>query len=123
VAFAAERIREGAERAGRDPGEIAIAVYVRSWVGEEEAEAWPALLEAAAQYASSPAYARQFQQVGLGAEDPEALVRSVCALGDEARDRIEAYREAGADLPVVYPVATADAAASIESTLSAMAPG
>ena len=123
VAFAAERIREGAERAGRDPGEIAIAVYVRSWVGEEEAEAWPALLEAAAQYASSPVYARQFEQVGLGAEDPEALVRAVCALGDEARDRIEAYREAGADLPVVYPVATADAAASIESTLSAVAPG
>ena len=54
---------------------------------------------------------------------PEALVRAVSALGDEARDRIEAYREAGADLPVVYPVATGDAATSIESTLSALAPG
>src|SRR5262245_53800581 len=122
VAFAAERIREGAERSGRDPGEVMIGVYVRSWVGEDEAYAWPARLEAAAQYASIPAYARQFEQTGLGSEAPEALVRAVCALGDDARDRIEAYREAGADLPVVYPVATADTAASIESTLSAMAP-
>jgi 5,10-methylenetetrahydromethanopterin reductase len=138
VAFATARIREGAERAGRDPGEVAIAVYVRSWVGEEEAEAWPPLARDTAQYASYPAYARQFEQVGLGAEAaeavralragrldevPEALVRAACAVGDGARDRIEAYREAGADLPVVYPVATADAAASIESTLSALAPG
>ena len=123
VAFAAERIREGAERAGRDPGEVAISVYVRSWVGEDEAEAWPALLDAAAQYASIPAYARQFEQVGLGGQGTDAVVRAVCALGDDARDRIDAYREAGADLPVVYPVATADAVASIEATLSALAPG
>lgn len=134
VAFAAERIREGGERAGRDPAEVAIAVYVRAWVGEDEAQAWPALAEAAAQYASYPAYARQFEQVGLGPEAadaasarrldevPEALVRALCALGEEAPGRIDAYREAGADLPVVYPVATSDAAASIGSTLSALAP-
>jgi 2-methylisocitrate lyase-like PEP mutase family enzyme len=50
------------------------------------------------------------------------LVRSVCAVGDGARDRLEAFREAGADLPIVYPVATADPAASIEATLRALAP-
>ena len=136
VAFAAERIREGAERAGRDPGEIAISVYVRSWVGHDEGEAWPALRRDTAQYASYPAYARQFEQVGLGAEAadaaralragrleevPETLVRAACAIGEDAPGRIEAYREAGAH-PVVYPVATSDAAASIESTLSALAP-
>jgi alkanesulfonate monooxygenase SsuD/methylene tetrahydromethanopterin reductase-like flavin-dependent oxidoreductase (luciferase family) len=136
VAFAAERIREGAERAGRDPGEVAISVYVRSWVGHE-ADAWPALMRDTAQYASYPAYARQFEQVGLGAEAvdaaralragrldevPETLVRAACAIGDGAAARIDAYREAGAHLPVVYPVATSDAAASIESTLSALAP-
>ncbi len=137
VTFAAERIGEGAEIAGRDPGEVAISVYVRAWVGDDEAAAWSALREAAAQYASYPAYARQFEQSGLGAEAtraakalgagrleevPEELVRAVCALGDEAGARIESYREAGADLPVVYPVATTNAAASIESTLSALAP-
>ena len=137
VAFAAERIREGAGRAGRDPAEIAISVYVRSWMGHDEGEAWPALRRDTAQYASFPAYARQFEQVGLGAEAadaaralragrlqevPETLVRAACAIGEDAPGRIEAYREAGAHLPVVYPVATSDAAASIESTLSALAP-
>jgi hypothetical protein len=35
---------------------------------------------------------------------------------------VEAFREAGADLPIVYPVATADAAASMRGTLTALAP-
>jgi alkanesulfonate monooxygenase SsuD/methylene tetrahydromethanopterin reductase-like flavin-dependent oxidoreductase (luciferase family) len=137
VAFAAERIREGAERAGRDPDEVAISVYVRSWVGPDQAEAWPALRRDTAQYASFPAYARQFEQVGLGAEAteaaralsagrvdevPETLVRAACAIGDGAARRIEEYRDAGAGLPVVYSVATSDPAASIEFTLSALAP-
>ena len=137
VAFAAERIHEGADAVGRSPEGVTISVYVRSWVGEGEADAWPALAEAAAQYASYPAYARQFEQVGLGAEAvnavrarregrledvPEALVRAVCAIGDEARARLEAYREAGARVPIVYPVASSDGTASIGSTLSTLAP-
>jgi 5,10-methylenetetrahydromethanopterin reductase len=137
VVFAAQRVREGEERAGRDRGEVSICVYVRSWVGEDEGDAWPALARDTAKYASYPAYARQFEQVGLGAEAadaaralragrldevPETLVRAACAIGDGAAARIEEYREAGAHLPVVYPVATSDTAASIESTLSALAP-
>jgi alkanesulfonate monooxygenase SsuD/methylene tetrahydromethanopterin reductase-like flavin-dependent oxidoreductase (luciferase family) len=35
VAFARERIREGAKAAGRDPGSITVAVYVRACVGQE----------------------------------------------------------------------------------------
>ena len=54
---------------------------------------------------------------------PEVLVRAVCVVGDDARARLEAFREAGADLPIVYPVATADPAASIQTTLQALAPG
>ena len=92
----------------------------------------------AGQYASYRAYRRQFEQVGLGpqaavaaqahragrSEDvPEVMVRAVCAVGDAARDRVEAFGQAGADLPIVYPVATADAAASIEGTLLGLAPG
>ena len=53
---------------------------------------------------------------------PEVLVRTVCAVGDEAPARVEAFRQAGADLPIVYPVATADAAASMRGTLTALAP-
>jgi alkanesulfonate monooxygenase SsuD/methylene tetrahydromethanopterin reductase-like flavin-dependent oxidoreductase (luciferase family) len=138
VAFARARIAEGAEAAERDPASVMVAVYVRAWVGPEETEAMSALRAMAGQYASYRAYRRQFDEVGLGPqaavagqahragrpEDvPEVLVRAVCAVGGEARDRVEAFREAGADLPIVYPVATADAAASIETTLRALAPG
>jgi hypothetical protein len=98
----------------------------------------PALKAAAAQYASYPAYARQFEEVGLGPEAeaaaaaqragrihevPVALVHAVCAVGEAARDRVEAYRDAGADLVVVYPVAAGPTAVSIERTLSALASG
>jgi 5,10-methylenetetrahydromethanopterin reductase len=137
VAFARARIAEGAEGAERDPASVMVAVYVRAWVGPDETEAMSALRAMAGQYASYRAYRRQFDEVGLGPqaavagqahragrpEDvPEVLVRAVCAVGGEARDRVEAFREAGADLPIVYPVATADPAASIETTLRALAP-
>ncbi|MGH2635397.1 MAG: LLM class flavin-dependent oxidoreductase [Actinomycetota bacterium] len=138
VVFARERIAEGAASRGRDPAEIACSVYVRSWVGEDESAAMPDLKAAAAQYASYPAYARQFDESGLGEEArvaagahragrpddvPESLVRAVCAVGGTAPERIAAYRAAGADLPVVYPVPVGEPAASIERTLSALAPG
>ena len=137
VSFARARIAEGAEAAERDPASVIVAVYVRAWVGRDEAEAMSALRSMAGRYASYRAYRRQFEQVGLGpqaavagqahragrSEDvPEVLVRSVCAVGDGARDRLDAFREAGADLPIVYPVATADPAASIGATLRALAP-
>jgi alkanesulfonate monooxygenase SsuD/methylene tetrahydromethanopterin reductase-like flavin-dependent oxidoreductase (luciferase family) len=136
VSFARERIAEGAAAAGRDPAEIRIAVYVRSWVGEDAALGMNALRAAAAEYASYPAYARQFAQVGLAGQAaaaaeahragrphdvPETLVRAVTAFGDDAPARIAEYRDAGAE-PVVYPVASGDAGASIEATLLALAP-
>lgn len=113
-------------------------MYVRAWTGQDEAGAIRALKAMAGQYASYGAYRRQFEQVGLGgqaaaaaaayragrSEDvPEMLVRAVCAVGSDAGERVEAFREAGADLPIVYPVASADPAASIEATLLALAPG
>jgi alkanesulfonate monooxygenase SsuD/methylene tetrahydromethanopterin reductase-like flavin-dependent oxidoreductase (luciferase family) len=137
VPYARAQIAEGARSGGRDAADVAIAVYVRSWVGEDEASAMPSLKAAAGQYASYPAYARQFDEVGLGDlarsaaaaaregrpdEVPESLVRAVCALGDEAGARVAAYREAGADLAIVYPVAAGDAAPSIERTLLELAP-
>jgi alkanesulfonate monooxygenase SsuD/methylene tetrahydromethanopterin reductase-like flavin-dependent oxidoreductase (luciferase family) len=137
VSFARARIAEGADAAERDPASVTVAVYVRSWAGRDEAEAMSALRTMAGRYASYRAYRRQFEQVGLGpqaavagqahragrSEDvPEVLVRSVCAVGEGARDRLDAFREEGADLPIVYPVATADPAASIEATLRALAP-
>lgn len=137
VGLARKQIAHGAEAAGRDPDAIVVAVYVRSWVGDDDAEAMPALKAMAGLYASMPPYRRQFEQVGLGRQAgvaaqahragrpddvPEVLIRAVCALGDGARDRIQAFRDAGADLPVVYPVSAGPAAASIERTIVALAP-
>jgi alkanesulfonate monooxygenase SsuD/methylene tetrahydromethanopterin reductase-like flavin-dependent oxidoreductase (luciferase family) len=136
VAFARARVAEGAAGAGRDPAGVTIAVYVRAWAGPDEAEAMPALRAAAGEYAGYPAYARQFEETGLGPqaraaaaahragrleEVPDALVRAVCAVGEGAADRLAEYRSAGA-LPVVYPVPVGDPATSIERTLLVLAP-
>jgi 5,10-methylenetetrahydromethanopterin reductase len=139
VAFARERVREAAEAAGRDPARIKVAVYVRACVGTEEDAALAELRRAAAEYAGLPAYRRQFDSVGLGAEAgvaaevrgtadvervPETLVRAVCLLGDapQALRRLQTFREAGADLPVVYPVAALDPVSSLLGTVIALAP-
>jgi alkanesulfonate monooxygenase SsuD/methylene tetrahydromethanopterin reductase-like flavin-dependent oxidoreductase (luciferase family) len=136
VAFARARVAEGARAAGRDAAQVAIAVYVRSWVGDDPAGGMSAMRAAAAEYASYPAYARQFEQVGLGTEAaaaaeahragrpgdvPEGLVRAVTAFGEDAATRVSEFAEAGAH-PVVYPVAVDGSAASIEATLLALAP-
>jgi 5,10-methylenetetrahydromethanopterin reductase len=140
VAFARERIREGAELSGRDPAEIRLGVYVRACVDQDPGPSLAAVREAAALYASYPAYARQFEAVGLGEEArkaaasrgsadpsgvPERLIREVCIVGSEpeARSRLEEYRSAGADLSVVYPVAAGAAGPSLRATLMALAPG
>jgi alkanesulfonate monooxygenase SsuD/methylene tetrahydromethanopterin reductase-like flavin-dependent oxidoreductase (luciferase family) len=102
VAEAREAIRVAADEAGRDPDAVTIAVYVRASFSGRADEA---LLAAASEYGSYDAYARQFEVMGVE-PSPEAIVQAVCLRGnpDRARERLEAYREAGADLPVVYPV-------------------
>ena len=134
VAFARERIREGAEAAGRDPASIRVGVYVRAAVGQG-APGDAGLRMAAAEYASYPSYRRQFEDAGLGKEAeraassdggdvPDALLDAVALRGDAASAlrRLEAFRQAGADLPVVYPVATLEPVSSILGTLFALAP-
>jgi alkanesulfonate monooxygenase SsuD/methylene tetrahydromethanopterin reductase-like flavin-dependent oxidoreductase (luciferase family) len=77
-------------------------VYVRASFSGRADEA---LLAAASEYGSYPSYARQFEAMGVESS-PEAIVEGVCLRGDpdRARERLETYRMAGADLPVVYPV-------------------
>jgi len=139
VTFARNRIREGAEAAGRDPGSVSVGVYVRACLGPEEAIALPVLRRAAGEYASYPAYRRQFEAMGLGREAhaaaeasaagtsedvPEALLRALMLFGDPAvaARRFRAYREAGADMPIVYPIPVQEPASSIVGTLFALGP-
>ncbi len=141
VVRATEELAEGAATAGRDPEAISVAVYVRACLDQDAAAALAALQTTAGEYASYPAYARQFDSMGLGedadrsaaahrhhrpADVSEHLVREVCLLGEPsfAGGRLESYRRAGADLPVVYPVVVPgrEPAASARETLEALAP-
>jgi alkanesulfonate monooxygenase SsuD/methylene tetrahydromethanopterin reductase-like flavin-dependent oxidoreductase (luciferase family) len=122
VAVAVQQIAEGARGAGRDPSEIAVAVYVRAALAPGSLEGARAM---AAEYGSYPAYARQFVTMGIDPDDPDAVVAGVMLTDrDSAAARLDAYRAAGAHLPVVYPILppggpSADAA---RSTLEAVAP-
>jgi alkanesulfonate monooxygenase SsuD/methylene tetrahydromethanopterin reductase-like flavin-dependent oxidoreductase (luciferase family) len=102
VAEARDAIRVAAGEAGRDPDSVTIAVYVRASFSGRADEA---LLGAASEYGSYPAYARQFEAMGVE-PSPGGIVDAVCLRGDadQGRERLEAYRKAGAHLPVVYPV-------------------
>ena len=55
---------------------------------------------------------------------PDSLVRAVALVGSasEAKDRLDAYRRAGAELPIVYPVPCLDPRSSVLGTLFATAP-
>jgi alkanesulfonate monooxygenase SsuD/methylene tetrahydromethanopterin reductase-like flavin-dependent oxidoreductase (luciferase family) len=122
VGEARDAIRASAEAAGRDPAAVTIAVYVRAAFSDRADEA---LLAAAGEYASYPSYARQFRVMGIE-PTAEAVVEAICLRGDlsRARDRLDAYREAGADLPVVYPVlASGERAEDSIRVLSALSPG
>jgi hypothetical protein len=68
---------------------------------------------AAAEYASYPAYRRQFVELGIDPTDAGQVVRAVMVTeGSSARDRLAAYRAAGAHLPIVYPVVPGGAPAA-----------
>jgi 5,10-methylenetetrahydromethanopterin reductase len=132
VAAASVQLRGAANAAGRDPAAVTLAVYVRGSIGGDPVLAREALAAAAGEYARYPAYVRQFRAMGLAEEAERAasgeagpLAAAICLSGDEgrARARLDAYREAGADLPVVYPVAgDASAPASLLKTLEVLAP-
>lgn len=137
VRTATAELREGAEAAGRDVSEVTVAVYVRASLGASDEACMRALQAATGEYASYPAYARQFALMGFEEESreaaaahasgrpevvPEDLVRAMTLVGEPlaARGRVEAFREAGADLPVIYPVATSeDPIGSVARTLIA----
>lgn len=126
VARAAPLAREAAGRAGRDPSAVTVAVYVRACLGVEEDVAAAALGAMVERYAAIPHYRRQFDAMGLGeaARAPQTTVRALTVSGGrtEALARFEAFREAGADLVLCYPVAALEPFSSIMGTVLAAAP-
>jgi len=139
VARARELVRTSAGRSGRDPADVTVAVYVRACLGLEDRVAVPALKEMTGQYASIPHYRRQMEAMGLGAEAavaaraiqegrtadvPDLLVDALTVWGGrrEALERFDAYRRAGADHVLSYPVAARDPYSSVLGTVLAAAP-
>ncbi len=139
VTEAVRLVAEGAGEAGRDPAAVTVAVYVRACLGIEEAIALDALKPMAGLYAASPHYLRQFERMGLGEEAavaakasragrpgdvPDHFVRALCVTGGrrEALARLDALREAGAGLVLVYPVPALDAFSSLLGTILTAAP-
>jgi len=140
VAAARRTLAEAAERAGRDPAEVTVAVYARGALEVDEAAALAGLRAMTGMYASFPAYGRQFAAMGYANEAaaaaaahrdgrpgdvPDALVRALTVTGGraEAVARFRAFHEAGADLVLWYPVAAGDdPLGSVRATVLAAAP-
>jgi alkanesulfonate monooxygenase SsuD/methylene tetrahydromethanopterin reductase-like flavin-dependent oxidoreductase (luciferase family) len=130
VARAVVEVADGAAVGGRDPAEIAIGVYVRAALADAGEATRQALITVAHEYASYPAYGRQFAAMGLDPADPRAIADAVCLTRDvaSANARLQEYRDAGAILPVVYPVIAWDptdpatGAAHARRTLEHLAP-
>jgi alkanesulfonate monooxygenase SsuD/methylene tetrahydromethanopterin reductase-like flavin-dependent oxidoreductase (luciferase family) len=148
VATAAESRRhlaEGALRAGRQPEEVTVTSLLPTAVGETRQQALDALRPGLAFYAGFfPRYNRLIAEHGFAAEaeaiaaawargDRDAAQRAVSdALIDATsvagrpqycRERVEAYRRSGIDLPILSPFARGPGAkAKFEAAIRACAP-
>ena len=121
----AERIafvREGAERADRDPDAVTIAVYVNAYAGPEIGVATERMRRLILQYAvqptHQPSFLGAFPQAPAAAKAWDAgdrtaaldlvstdVVHRLTAVGSSAvvADRLDQLRSAGVTLPVLFP--------------------
>jgi len=118
-------IRKGAEKAGRNPSEIDVGIYIRMCVTENEQPAVDAFKRELATYAFVDAYNKMFARYGLGDELAEvrklwqqgkrdeapnaisdASARKIASFGSaqKAREFVTSFRKAGVTHPVVFPI-------------------
>jgi len=142
---AAAHIAIGAQRAGRRPEDIDIVSLLSCSVSTNRQEAIARLRPAAAFYAGFfPRYNRLMAESGFPAEAaavraawqkgdqagaaklvPDAMVQALGIAGTapEARERIEAYRQSGIRLPIIFPVGSGpDGKQKVMETIRACAP-
>jgi alkanesulfonate monooxygenase SsuD/methylene tetrahydromethanopterin reductase-like flavin-dependent oxidoreductase (luciferase family) len=145
AAKAREAVAAGAARARRDASRIAITSLLPTVVAESRREALDALRPGLAFYAGFfPRYNRLMAEHGFADEaaaiaaawsrgDREAAERavsdamidasSIAGTPEECRERIEAYRQSGIDLPVLSPFARGPGSkARFEAVIRACAP-
>ncbi len=140
-----DRLAEGAARVRRDPSRITVASLLPAAVAETRTAAFDALRPGLAFYAGFfPRYNRMMAEHGF--PDEAAAIAAAWAHGDRAaaeravsdalidatsvagtpeqcRERIEAYRRSGIDLPILSPYARGPGAkATFETVIRACAP-
>ena len=117
-----ERIAVGAERAGRDPSQIHIAAYLPTCVDPDGERAVHAMRAQAARYLGLHGASAITECAGLPQdlcaryrEDflsgrkldtdlPEQIIDKLLIAGtpEKCKARIQAYRDAGVDMPIIY---------------------
>jgi len=142
AAWASAAVRDAARAAGRPPGSVTVACFVRACVTDDPQPARDLLRRLIAAYATMPAYARMFEESGFAAEvrairaagpgGDEAAARAVSdrmvdALGlvgtaDQCRAGIARLRASGVDLPVIYPYPITPGPEALARTIEALAP-
>ena len=145
AAEARQHIAAGAEAAGRDASAVDVTSLIPAAAADDPADAFDALRPGVAMYTGFfPRYNRMSVDQGFGEEAAviaeawargdhgaatravsDAHIDAVCIAGTPARcrERVEAYRASGIDLPMVAPMATGpDPKAMVETTIRACAP-
>lgn len=121
---AIEYVRQGAVAAGRSLSDIRLASYLRTCVTENPAQVEQASREQIARYGAMVYYRQYFASIGFATEaaalasawergDREAAVQAVTlpmiraltiyGSAEECQQRLQAYRDAGLQLPIVAP--------------------
>ncbi len=124
VRRAIEHVREGAVGAGRSPEEVTIASYLRTCVTDDPTGVEHESRAQIARYGSMVYYRRYFSSIGFEAESralaaawergdraaaieavTPPMVRAITIMGSaaECRARLQAYRDAGLQLPIIAP--------------------
>ena len=145
AAEARRHLADGSARAGRDPEGVAITTLLPTVVADTREEAFALLRPGLAFYAGFfPRYNRMMAEHGFVEEaavvaetwargDRAAAERavsdamidatSICGTPAQCRDKIEAYRASGIDLPILSPFARGPGAKTrFEAAIRACAP-
>lgn len=145
AALVREGLAEGARHAGRDPAQVAVTTLLPAAVGATRREALDILRPGLAFYAGFfPRYNRMMAEHGFADEaaaiaeawsrgDREAAERavshdlidatSIAGTPGQCRERLEAYRQSGIDLPILSPFARGPGAkARFDAVIRACAP-
>ncbi len=118
-------IQTGARKTGRDPTQLKIACYLPTFLGDDKESAVESAKKVVASYAASPFYRRLFREMGYEKETrniedayaqsraseaathvTEHMARDITLIGSEqdCRRRIDEYRSAGVDIPILQPL-------------------